>query len=172
MEIGIETNRVSPRKVLQLDTIERKKKVFNYLFISFFVLVVFLQSFISFNKTIPIRVEFATQALFYFITIIMMAIASFNLLKTISNIFGLNNTAFLNEISQVKYALVIFTVCYSLRVIRNSLVVYFWSPCFTVHRDLTTNFVNTIFYIISDWFAIFAMLRVHHHNYSKEHLIN
>jgi hypothetical protein len=37
-----------------------------------------------------------------------------------------------------------------------------------VHRDLTTNFVNTIFYIISDWFAILAMLRVHHHNYSKE----
>jgi len=99
MEINITTDQSSPIKVLQLQSIERKKKVFNYFFIAGFAFVVFLQSFISYNKTIPIRVEFATQAFFYFITIIVMAIASFNLLKTISSIFGLNNTAFLNEIT-------------------------------------------------------------------------
>jgi hypothetical protein len=99
MQINITTDRSTPGKVSQLQNIEWKKKVFNYLFMAGFAFVVFLQSFISFNKTIPIRVEFATQAFFYFITIVVMAIASFNLLKTISSIFGLNNTAFLNEIT-------------------------------------------------------------------------
>lgn len=99
MELGIATLRVSQERVLKLATIERKKKLFNYLFVAFFMFVVVLQSFISYARQIPIRVEFGTQAFFYFITIIVMAIASFKLLKTINNIFGLNNTAFLNEIS-------------------------------------------------------------------------
>jgi len=97
-----------------------------------------------------------------------MATASFILLKTIEKMFGLKNHAFMNEIREVRTALIIFAVCYTIRVIRNSLFVYFWEPCFTVHRDLLTNFVNTIFYFISDWFAIFAMLNVHHKNFNTK----
>lgn len=129
--------------------------------------MVALQSFLSYNKNIPIRIEFATQALFYFLTIIMMIAASYVLLRTIKSIFGLENHSFKNEVNQVRVALLIFAVCYTFRVIRNTLVVIYWTPCFTVHRDLTTNFVNTLFYLISDWFAIFAMLSVHHNNYKE-----
>ena len=80
IEVG---SRFSTIKADQLKTIERKKKVYNYLFIAFFLLVVALQSYFSFDQEIPIRVEFGTQAMFYFLTIIMMAAASVNLLNTI-----------------------------------------------------------------------------------------
>ncbi len=129
--------------------------------------MVALQSFLSYNKNIPIRIEFATQAMFYFLTIIMMVAASYYLLRTIKSIFGIKNHSFKNEVNQVRVALLIFAVCYTIRVIRNTLVVIYWTPCFTVHRDLTTNFVNTLFYLISDWFAILAMLSVHHNNYKE-----
>ena len=71
----------------------------------------------------------------------------------------------------MRVALVIFAVCYTIRVIRNLLVVIYWTPCFTVHRDLTTNFLNTIFILSSDWFAILAMLIVHHINYKERPLV-
>jgi hypothetical protein len=164
IEVG---NIVRTEKNDQLNNIERKKQLTNFFFIAFFLVVVALQSFLSYNKNIPIRVEFATQAMFYFLTIIMMGAASYNLLKTIKSIFGLENHSFKNEVNQVRVALLIFAVCYTVRVIRNTLVVIYWTPCFTVHRDLTTNFVNTLFYLISDWFAIFAMILVHHNNYKE-----
>lgn len=59
----------------------------------------------------------------------------------------------------------VFAFAYSFRVLRNAFVTIFWVPCFPVHRQLTTNFVNLIFYIMSDWIAIFFLLRVHDKNY-------
>lgn len=137
----------------------------NLFFVSFFITVVILQSYISFTRSISIRVEFGTQALFYLLTIIMMAVASYVLLQTIKTIFGVENASFKKEIKEVKNALTVFAVCYLIRVIRNTLYVIYWKPCYTVHRDLLTNFVNIIFYLISDWFAIYAMLMVHHKNF-------
>jgi UDP-N-acetylmuramyl pentapeptide phosphotransferase/UDP-N-acetylglucosamine-1-phosphate transferase len=98
MEIEVES-RVSTKKVDQLKTIERKKRVYNYLFITFFLLVVALQSYISFDEDISIRIEFGTQAMFYFLTIIMMAVATVNLLNTIKKIFGLENNSLKKEVS-------------------------------------------------------------------------
>jgi len=66
----------------------------------------------------------------------------------------------------VKTALLVFTFAYSLRVVRNTIVTIFWAPCFPVHRQLTTNLVNLVFYLLSEWVAMFFMLRVHHRNYS------
>ena len=90
------------------------------------------------------------------------------LINLIRSLFGDNNSAFDAEIKQVKRALFVFAFAYSLRVIRNTLVTIYWAPCFPVHRQLTTNLVNLIFYILSDWIAIFFMLKVHSKNYSAK----
>lgn len=73
IEVG---NIVRTEKNDQFNNIERKKQLTNFFFIVFFLVVVALQSFLSYNKNIPIRVEFASQAMFYFLTIIMMFAAS------------------------------------------------------------------------------------------------
>lgn len=67
----------------------------------------------------------------------------------------------------MRLVLAMFGTCYTLRVIRNVLLVIYWGPCYTVHRDLTTNFLNTIFLLCSDGMAIFGILIVHHKNYKN-----
>lgn len=160
---------------MQLNSSEIKKEQFSILskqkltkniLICFFVYTISTQSFISFDPNISIRLEFGLQAFYYFLTLIVMVYVTHKLIQLIRKIFGDNNAAFDAEIRQVKNALLVFAFAYSLRVIRNSLVTILWEPCFPVHRQLTTNLVNLIFYLLSDWIAIFFMLRVHNKNYS------
>ena len=134
----------------------------------FFIWTITTQSFISFDPNISVRLEFALQAFYYLLTLIAMIYFTRKLVLVIRSIFGNNNASFDSEILQVKRALVVFAFAYSLRVIRNTLVTIYWTPCFPVHRQLTTNLVNLIFYVLSDWIAIFFMLRVHSKNYSAK----
>lgn len=97
-----------------------------------------------------------------------MIVFTRKLIKLIRQIFGHNNANFDKEIKQVKIALFVFAFAYSLRVIRNTLVTIYWAPCFAVHRQLTTNLVNMIFYILCEWIAIFFMMQVHNKNYSAK----
>jgi hypothetical protein len=66
-------------------------------------------------------------------------------------------------------ALVIYAISFSIRVIRNTLVTIFWSPCFTVYSLLTTSLINVFFYILTDFIPIFFILRIHYKNYSYQH---
>lgn len=136
--------------------------------ILFFAWTISTQSFISFDPYISIRLEFGLQAFYYFLTLLAMIFFTRKLVLVIRKIFGDNNASFDAEIKQVKRALFVFAFAYSLRVIRNTLVTIYWYPCFPVHRQLTTNFVNLIFYLLSDWIAIFFMLQVHRINYSAK----
>jgi len=99
---------------------------------------------------------------------IVMTIFSNKLLSTIKRIFGSNNNAFKSQIKAIKIALIIFTCCYTLRVVRNTIVTIFWAPCFTIHRQLISDLTNIGFYFLSDWIAIYSMLKVHHKNFRIE----
>jgi len=97
MEITVGSE-ITKQREDRLQNLERKKLLYNYFFIAFFLLVVALQSWISFDKDISIRIEFGTQAIFDLFTIIMMVIASYNLFKTIERFFGTGNNSFRTEV--------------------------------------------------------------------------
>lgn len=71
------------------------------------------------------------------------------------------------EIKQVYFALIIFAVSFIVRVIRNTVLVVIWDPCYTVNHLLFTSLFNLLFYIICDFVPVAVMLRMHQVNYSS-----
>jgi hypothetical protein len=63
-------------------------------------------------------------------------------------------------------ALWIFGFSYVIRVIRNTVLVILWDPCYTVNYLFQTSSANFLFYILCDFVPVAIILKVHKANYS------
>lgn len=138
-----------------------KYNILTAVFIVIFVCSLTVQSIVSFSESITVRTEFATQAGLYFLTLCLIAACTTSLVKIIREMFGTVNEALENEIQQVQMALRIFAFSYVVRVFRNTILVLFWDPCFTVNNLIETSSLNLLFYVVCDFIPVAFMLRMH-----------
>jgi hypothetical protein len=75
--------------------------------------------------------------------------------------FGTVNEALENEIRQVQWALLIFGFSFMIRVIRNTVLVFLWDPCYTVNHLVQTTVYNLVFYVLCDFIPVAFMLKMH-----------
>ena len=157
----------SEEQKIKVEEIRNEKRNSVIFLNSILVLSIIALSLVCFDNRISVRFEFCVQATDNFIVLATMISITKELIQQIRSVFGSDNQQFETEIKHMIIVLGINTISFSLRVIRNVVIVILWKPCYCVNQLTSTSIINAFFYLLAEFLPCFIVIAYHQRNYSS-----